>query len=242
MCTVSWYSQLNEYTLFFNRDESRNRQPGLPPKIGTSEETQYICPLDPEGGGTWLLVNEHGLTLGLLNYYEKQIHYQPGIRQTRGELPLKFASSKDLPEVEAVFDKLDLAPYPPLHFLAVDCSGTALLLTWDGQTIIVSYPNWVDLPITTSSFETSRVVKGRKALFVEEVALANDQVQAMERFHTGTRPEPDAYSVLMARPDAKTVSVSRIDVTDTEVRMRYQARPDDKAFLDTPQILTIPRS
>jgi hypothetical protein len=234
MCTVSWSNQPVGYTLFFNRDESGKRQDGIPPKVETYQSTRFICPRDPVGKGTWLLVNEYGLTLGLLNFYEAQINYHPVTPKSRGQLPLEHAHCKQLEEVETKLAQSDLSPYPPFHLLAVDKTGTAILITWDGTKQSVSHPKWEDLPITTSSFLTSEVVDRRKQLFDQNVLQSMDSVSAMEAFHTDKQPSPETHAVLMTRPNAKTVSVTRIDVYGPEIKMSYRSRQNDTTKLDPP--------
>ena len=241
MCTVSWCKRQDGYTLFFNRDESRFRELAKPPAVAVVGNAKCIFPQDPKGGGTWLLVNEHGLTLSLLNYYEAEVQYQPEFPKTRGRLPLELATAKDLVQARTMLQALDLMPYPPLHFLTVDCSGTALLLTWEGNRKAFTSPEWKDLPLSTSSIETTQVVKKRKALFKASVSNASDPVLAMEHFHKSTEPQPAAMAVLMTRQDAKTVSVSRVTVNRDEIEISYQARAGETAKLDYPISKIIPR-
>ena len=227
MCTVSWARRPRGYTLFFNRDESRERPEGLPPEIESCEGIRFVCPRDPAGGGTWLLVNDHGLTLGLLNYYEAQLDYQPSGRRSRGQLPIQLATSRDLIEVEASLGAIDLAPYPPFHLLAVDRDTAARLVTWDGQSKSIHHPALEDLPITTSAFETAQVLESRRSLFRQKTLPEIESDHALLTFHSSREPVPDPHAVLMTRPDAKTVSVTQIKVEGSMATLIYRARPDD---------------
>ncbi|MDA0347568.1 MAG: NRDE family protein [Verrucomicrobia bacterium] len=242
MCTVSWCIQDNGYTLFFNRDESRQRELAQPPKEGESKETKFLSPKDPQGGGTWLLVNEHGISMGLLNYYDAEVFYKPTHPQSRGYLPLKFSNCSSLAEIEMALNKEDFSPYPPLHFLSIEASGKAMLLTWDGKETYSSYLKASDLPISTSSFKTDEVIAARRSHFAKTVAEAEDQIGALETFHMSAQPEPSTHSALMTRPDARTISVCRIDVSESTVSMDYRARPDDTVQLNPSIIVTLPRS
>ncbi len=70
MCTVSWlFSGDSGYDVFFNRDESRERKPALRPEIRESGAVRFVAPTDGDFGGTWLAVNERGVTVGVLNRY-----------------------------------------------------------------------------------------------------------------------------------------------------------------------------
>jgi uncharacterized protein with NRDE domain len=228
--------------LFFNRDESRQRELALAPEADELKETKFLSPKDPQGGGTWLLVNEHGISLGLLNYYEAEVFYQPTHRQSRGQLPLKFSNCSSLAEVETALNKEGFTPYPPFHFLSIEASGKAMLLTWDGKEKQSSYIGASDLPLSTSSFKTDEVLAARRNHFAKTVAKAEDQVAAMESFHTSPQPEPSTYSTLMTRPDAKTMSICKIDVDGSAVTMNYRARPDDTVLLEPSIIVTLPRA
>ncbi len=58
------------YRLWFNRDELRSRGPEVPPRVEqTPEGMRYIAPSDSDAGGTWIAVNELGITVCLLNGY-----------------------------------------------------------------------------------------------------------------------------------------------------------------------------
>ena len=121
----------------------------------------------------------------------------------------------------------------------MDRTAAASLFTWDGNETVIAYPKRKDLPITTSSFETATVVGLRKERFRETVATAKEPVSAMEVFHTHKKPAPDTHAVLMTRPDAKTVSVSKIEVSESHIEMSYRARLDDTDQLEPPVIQTL---
>ena len=74
MCTLT--NLLNDigYELFCNRDKQRSRLPAIPPKFNQARNAIY--PVDPQGEGTWLAVNQQGLTLVLLNYYQALFNYR----------------------------------------------------------------------------------------------------------------------------------------------------------------------
>lgn len=69
MCTVSWRRERDGYDLFFNRDELHTRAPESPPERGERDGIAFLAPRDGARGGTWLLANERGVTVCLLNDY-----------------------------------------------------------------------------------------------------------------------------------------------------------------------------
>lgn len=186
------------------------------------------------------MVNEHRITLGLLNYYEAQVNYQPEVRSSRGQLPLSCSVSKSLDEVEARLQNLDLTPFPPFHFLALDFQTQTRLLTWDGKTKQWSQPGNEDLPLSTSSFQTEAVLEARRAWYQTCIEKYSTESEALEIFHTTNEPQPDTHAVLMTRDNAKTVSVTRVDVTRFGVNMYYRARSGDSPALAPEISITLP--
>ena len=77
MCTVTWVHSQAGYELFFNRDERTGRGPESPACEAETNGVRWLAPRDSDAGGTWLAVNEHGLTLGLLNGYADSLGTTP---------------------------------------------------------------------------------------------------------------------------------------------------------------------
>jgi len=69
MCTVTWLQRHEGYEVFCNRDELKTRKPALPPRLAECNGVRYLAPIDNDGGGSWLGVNEFGVSLCLVNYY-----------------------------------------------------------------------------------------------------------------------------------------------------------------------------
>lgn len=67
MCTVSWLHKAKGYVLLCNRDERHTRKPALGPRISERNGISFIAPVDGDHGGSWIGVNQFGLTLCLLN-------------------------------------------------------------------------------------------------------------------------------------------------------------------------------
>ncbi len=241
MCTVSWCRQSAGYTLFFNRDESKRRSEGLPPQPHISGSVAYVCPRDPDGGGTWLLANSHGLTLGLLNYYEAQGGYRPKAPLSRGRLPLDCSTFCNLDEVENFFTSVDLSPFPSFLFLGIDPAGRTVLIKWAGKWRRISHPGFSQLPLTTSSFQPDVVVSERRAKFRRQIPGLECAPERLIRYHRSHDPDRSAFSPLMTRPDARTVSLSQVTVSRTETRFTYRERRGDFPILSDPVSVSIPR-
>lgn len=210
MCTVTWRPcGDNGYDLFFNRDESRRRTVASPPAAHGEPGRRYLCATDPEGGGTWLAVAEDGTTTALLNHYEAQAYYSPAFPRSRGQLVVRLAAG------EGLLEDTDLTPYRPFLLVRVALPLVAELWQWDGRALT---QHRAVLPVSTSSFETQDVLSYRRCQF--------GRAPDLETFHRQQDPDRTSYSVLMARPDTRTVSLSHITAEPRGITYRYYDPPE----------------
>ncbi len=213
MCTLTWRAaEEGGYDLFFNRDERDTRAPERAPSWRQSEAgVAYVAPEDGEHGGTWLLLNAHGVTVCLLNYYPRGV-VEVGI-ESRGGLPLACASCARAEEVPGVLKDRGLARFAPFHLVAVDADYGAVHLRWDGQVLHeASAPEF----LTSSSFEPERVQAARATRFA---GWPRHTVEALATFHRQHDALAGAESVRMRRADACTRSVCAVRVrTRPELR------------------------
>lgn len=224
MCTVSWARAPGGYVFYFNRDEAKTRPPAAGPIERTRAGVRFLAPTDGEQGGSWILVNEFGLTLGLLNHYPPG--YQAGSqdRPSRGRLVLDCADLADSDGLDQRLADLGLTPYPPFRMVAIDRGGARLLI-WDGTRLEGAGDRRVEPPVTSSSWEPERVEGFRRALFDRAMVTADDRISGLEAFHHRHDASRPAESVLMSRPDACTHSVVRIDVEEGLARLHYEPQP-----------------
>src|SRR5882724_10196013 len=68
MCTVTLIARENGYALGMNRDERLTRVRALPPARHSINARTTLFPSEP-GGGTWIGVNDAGVTFALINWY-----------------------------------------------------------------------------------------------------------------------------------------------------------------------------
>lgn len=250
MCTVSWIHQPGGYQLFCNRDERRTRKPALPPQVLDFQNVKAIAPRDGDFGGSWISVNEFGLALSLLNLHrgtdfslsrpERQTSVCPTDFTSRGLLLMELASSRSREEVLERIAKARLENFQPFTLLTLTPDEAALIIRWDGSECLIDRDAEGRMPLTSSSFDSDRVIEARKRKFSEltwawiaDVASAPAIREALaERprsidasllldFHRNHDPAPSAYSTCMHRPDAETVSFSRVKVNSNSVEFRY---------------------
>ena len=221
MCTATWIQDADGYSLYFNRDELRNRQQALPPQGHTLDGVRYLAPTDRDAGGTWIAVNEHGLSLALLNDYSAKMPQPSDQFTSRGHLVTGLARAVDLETLKDHWLEIDLERFRPFNLLALAPKQTPRLFSWNGSQEQVhdspAYP-----PLCSSSFDEPGAARARKELLDEYSARTDlDSRKRLLRYHQSHAPERGPYSVCMHRPDAVTVSLTLVEVDPAGVSMAY---------------------
>ncbi|MDP0500606.1 MAG: NRDE family protein [Verrucomicrobiota bacterium JB022] len=223
MCTVSWIRQPEGYRLWFNRDEQHGRAAALPPRVHTpAQGLHWLGATDPVGGGTWLGVNAAGVSLGLLNYYERQTTaVAPGARSRGLLISDLLPQVAAISELDALLAPLDLSLYRAFYLLAWSTEGVRWWV-WDEQALREVPTAEVRPPIATSSIQPQEVAAARRAVFA---ALPQPWTpEAVRAAHLTPDPERPAFGVCMERDDARTVSLSEIFVKPMEVFYGYKTK------------------
>ncbi len=226
MCTVTVVpTQDRGFRLVCNRDERHERPIASEPQLITKGRRTFVCPIDPAGGGTWVGVNDTGLTVALLNRSSVDGVDRRGRGLTsRGLLAARLLAGSDT--VDAVVRTVGstrLEHFAPFTVVAV-ARQQLVALTSDGVDLALERC-WLAAPrlFTSSSLGDERVEGPRRRLFGQ--LLGRDPMSwlpGQDQFHRHRWPERPEISVLMARADAATVSRSTIDVTGRGVRFRYE--------------------
>jgi hypothetical protein len=221
MCTVSWVHSANGYELFCNRDERRTRPPAWTPRLRERHGVRFIAPIDGESGGTWIGVNQYGLTLALLNRYDVPTGPPRDEYLSRGWLLLELLASRALQHAQERLQARRLTAFQPFTLAAVAVAEPARLFQWDGCQLTVEANAEAHLPLTSSSFATARVIAERRAQFAQLSTNADERSIALANYHQSHAPAPGTFSVCMHRDNAQTVSYSHIQVTDAQITFNY---------------------
>lgn len=224
MCTVSWRLRSRGYDLFFNRDELNSRAPEIAPSIDLASGVAFIAPRDGEFGGTWLLVNEHGVTVCLLNDYAAAWRPAPSKpRFSRGHIVLALGSVQTVAEIPPNVEAQPLAHTPPFHLLALSPGEDPLQLHWHGAGLTRRREVITPPVLTSSSFATADVIAARLRQFGRFVPRpGKPQLAELAAFHRQHDPAAGAFSVAMSRPDAATRSISHVAVDRSAVSLTYE--------------------
>jgi hypothetical protein len=225
VCTVTWVHNASGYELFCNRDEMRMRGIALAPKITNRDGVRALAPVDADCGGTWIGVNEFGLSICLLNGPDTASSQQAG-SVSRG---LLLHELLEKPSLESVCRKLastDLSFFRPFTLVIIEVGGRVVLVEWSGSEMGIVRNARDRLPLTSSSFDNRIAHDERHAEYLRliraEGQLTPGTLNAFHHSHTGTL---GAYSPCMHRIDAETVSFSRIIVNRSEATFIYTSGP-----------------
>ncbi|MCB1231899.1 MAG: NRDE family protein [Verrucomicrobiae bacterium] len=237
MCTLTWWNDGGErYEIFFNRDERKTRETASPPTVMVRNGVRFLAPVDPVGGGTWIVVNERGLAAALLNWYDREAG-DPPIEgwKSRGELTVGLADSRSRAEMLDRVAAIDTRQYPPFRlvtFAPMNDSGLDVdAWEWSAEGKLIEMAP--AMPVCSSSFQTESVIAGRADRLAKvRATLPEDLPEALWNYHhgglgRGESETPSATSVRMNRPDAQTWSISRITVDSHSVRFLYEAEKPD---------------
>ncbi len=236
MCTLS-VIQLSDvhgergYRVVFNRDESRDRAEGMPPREMETSEVKYVAPLDTDSGGTWIGVNEFGVTVGLLNVYRSDGDQREGAvgLKSRGEVIEKIIGGSSAKEVAKAAADMDTERYAAFRIVAVDGAEVIEVGYEGGLGKMRRMPahNW---PVMfTSSGLGDAVVQGiREKLFQDMVYQAEDLQTAQDAFSASRIAGAGHLSVNMSRSDARTVSQTAVCVLSSVAKMQYSPMPPER--------------
>ncbi len=221
MCTLTWIALERGYELYFNRDEKLTRARGLPPKRFDSQRGAWLAPADPDGGGTWIGVNDRGLSLALLNGYKRADDAQRQWR-SRGLLVQELLELRDVRAFEERLRALELGAYRSFTLFALDPRAAPLAANWDGAALAFEAHASGGPPLCSSSLDPTGAAKARRELFARwREAAGGVDAELLQRFHASHLPERGPLSPCMHRADAMTQSFTRIRCEGARVELSY---------------------
>lgn len=238
MCTVSWRLDADGYEVLFNRDELRTRSEGLAPLLQHATGIDFLAPIDPDGGGTWITANQAGITLCLVNGYRDSTAPSQVDWRSRGRLMTDLAGIEHRSQVgPALRQQVEDHPYRSLRLLAFGAGTSPRGWRWNGRSGGQVEEFDPIPPVTSSSLDAEGAARLRSELFAAvPVPPTSDDLLALHRQHADG---PSALTPCMHRQDARTVSLTRVRVGIESVRMEYAPGPPCRTALGEP--LTVER-
>jgi len=225
MCTVSWIRDDDGYQLLCNRDEKRTRMSAASPTLLRQQGVRLIAPIDRPHGGSWISVNQFGLTLCLLNGANlcglRESTNQRDYR-SRGLFLLELASSEAAREACLRAWRMDLSDYAPFTLAALEPGLPTMLFEWTGAEKAVLLDGERYMPLVSSSYDAAGVQSRRRAQFARQTSASPHLSPAqLFAFHSSHGACADAYSPCMHRADAETVSFSWGKVAGRQAEFFY---------------------
>ena len=212
------------YELWFNRDEVVSRAAELPPRHWPGAETGsgFIAPVDGARGGTWLAVNERGMTVALLNDYG--VSWRPASpSRSRGDVVVAVARLAGIAGAGALLAADALRNTAAFTLVVLEAGGSGASWNWDGTRVLETRGEGVAEFFSSSSYRTAEVIAARAAAYARAAASAGPgaEEKTWRAYHFSHDTARGAESVLMRRADANTRSVCRVRVTATRIELEY---------------------
>lgn len=244
MCTVTVVPTPAGFRLVHSRDEQRVRTPGEPPRAIDLNGRRALTPRDPDAGGTWVAVREDGLALAIMNVNPVT---NPDWESAKGSRS-RGMIIRDLLETIGTGPDSPLGPvaelnpddYAPFRLIIArpgrDSTAPAIdEWTWSGSRhpsgLVRSTP---DAPVCwATSGLGDTTVADRLPLF-DELVRPEPTPDAQDRYHRHAWPGREPQSVLMTRGDARTVSITAVEVSGENRRMTYTQIADAESEADRP--------
>ena len=209
------------YCLAMNRDEKRTRQQGLSPSKRNIAGHKVIYPSEP-GGGTWIALNEQGISLALINWYSVGQRLKRGTL-SRGEVIPSVSTEKAANFIDAGLNDLPLDRINPFRLIcAFPASREVIEWRWDLKRLVYQDHQWELRQWVSSGFDEPRAQEVRGGAFQR----ARHQKSAgslvwLKRLHRSHLPQEGPFSICMHREDAVTVSYTAVSVFGRRARMEH---------------------
>lgn len=215
------------YLLGHNRDESLRRPPGLPPAKGRHDGRSFLAPRDPQAGGSWIGVNDGGITFALLN----AAHADPGRLAaeppSRGRLLDGVIALTAPEEVERVLAADPLMPATKGFHLVMVAPGSgqraarAFRFRWNGERLERD-AHALPVLFVSSGFDQAGAERARGRVWRASLEAGRvHDAATLRAWLAGHQPERGILSACMHGGVAATVSRTLVEVAGDRARMEY---------------------
>jgi hypothetical protein len=227
--------------LVCNRDEQRSRPPALPPRIERFGSRQALLPIDPLGGGTWIAANDAGLAFMLMNAYAGSV-LPPRGEKSRGLIIPQLLPCGTLGEALDAGMNIDARQFAPFRLIVVDEQQCVELAAHGDRMVLRTRESLAEPRFFTSSGLGDDVVqRPRREVFEQFLIAGRATPQQQDALHRHSWPDQLRLSICMNRPEARTVSITVVEIRSYEVIMEYEPlddQADHTAFANLPSKTT----
>lgn len=233
MCTVTFIPTTSGYALAMNRDEQRSRPIGLPVRKYEADSRHALGPSEPSGG-TWINLNDQGITLALINWYSVKTALGDGAA-SRGNI-IQFMRWLNRPEeIQAGLQQQPLKNTKAFRLIGVFTLERKIYeWQWNTRALVRVEHSWRPAIWISSGYDEPGAELRRRATFEHASKQAGaGAVEWLRKLHSSHRPGCGPYSICMHRRDAVTVSYTEIEMDNARATMRYLAESPCKFKLSS---------
>jgi len=235
MCTVSFIARKNGYALAMNRDEKLARVAGLPPKLRLVAGRKILCPSEP-GGGTWIALNDAGITFALINWYAITARVKAN-SISRGEVVNAVSATISAAAAAVILEALPLRRMNAFRLIGIFSATQEIVQwQWDLKKLVQKNHRWQTQQWISSGFDEPTAQRLRSKTFRRALKQKSaGTIDWLRRLHRSHSPEAGPFSICMHRGDAATVSYTEAVVLSGKTVMRYcPAAPCRDGFSNYP--------
>jgi uncharacterized protein with NRDE domain len=175
MCTVVFIPAQGKYLIASLRDEHPDRSKAGLPILTQSNQNKYIAPIDPQGGGTWVGMNDGGAAIVLLNGGFENHFKKESYARSRGQIVTELLSVNNPIESWNDISLINMEPFTLILWV----NNRLLQLVWDGENKYQSEKDVSKAHIWSSSTlydETEKQTRVEK--FEKWLNNSNDRTRA----------------------------------------------------------------
>ena len=235
MCTVTFVRSANKTIITSNRDEQVLRQ-AIEPKSYEINGKSLVFPKDPQAGGTWYAVDEHGNVLVLLNGGNEKHKWNPPYRRSRGLILLDIISAESPLVMWKEIDLTDIEPFTLVLFQ----QGSLYQLRWDA-----TQKDSTELPVaenhiwSTSMLSTRDIREKREKWFANFMRFnAHPTAKDLYHFHHYAESGDTENGLVINRNNfLKTLSITQAVIQEGKVKINYHDLTQRKDFVHSFEIV-----
>jgi uncharacterized protein with NRDE domain len=170
-----------------------------------------LWPVDPDGGGTWIGVNDRGVAASLLNVNPAHADHSgaSGLASRGAIIPAIIDVSRAADAIKRL-GGLDLACFRPFRVVIADVRSI-FEAAWDRRTLRVERRPLAPACFVSSGLGDARALP-RLDLWREWLRIGRPNEDLQDAFHRHQWADRPEISVRMSRADARTVSTTVVEV------------------------------
>ncbi len=186
---------------------------------------QLLMPLDPQGGGTWILAADNGEAACLLNGAFENHKRRPPYRKSRGRVILESFQYADINDFVAHYNFDQIEPFTLVKVIQNPCQHYQIHeIRWDGQAIHyrTADPKQPQIWSSVTLYDEKMRAK-RHQWFDEWLAEGPDfTMESVRHFHLhGGEGDPTVDFRMTRSGGLQTISLTSIELVRQKVQVDY---------------------